>query len=164
MAISPASRHPKEQALSMKQIALAMLVVTALAGASGGLYGLRVAAPGPEHLDKDARAEEKPAGVRIEANSSLFDLPVIVTNLGSPQETWIRLEASLLFDPKAATRPEALGAEIAGDILAFLRTTSLTQIQGAAGLQNLRDDLNERVAVRSGGSVKELVIRTLVVQ
>ena len=62
----------------------------------------------------------------------------------------------------AATR--SLGAEIAGDILAFLRTTSLSQIQGAAGLQNLRDDLNERVAIRSGGSVKELVIRTLVVQ
>lgn len=148
----------------MKQIAIAMLIVTALAWAAGGLYGLRVASLGPENLEKDAGAEEKPAGVSIEANSRLFDLPVIVTNLGSPEETWIRLEASLLLDPKAATQPEALGAEISGDILAFLRTTSLSQIQGAAGLQNLRDDLNERVAIRSGGSVKELVIRALVVQ
>ena len=57
-----------------------------------------------------------------------------------------------------------LGAQIAGDILAFLRATSLMQLQGVAGLQNLREDLNERVAIRSGGSVKEIVIRTLVVQ
>lgn len=148
----------------MKQIAIAMLIVTALAAASGAVYGLRVAEPGLEHPDKGTSAEEKPVGVSLEANSRLFDLPAIVTNLGSPQETWIRLEASLLFDPKAAPQPEALGAEIAGDILAFLRTTSLSQIQGAAGLQNLRDDLNERVAIRSGGSVKQLVIRTLVVQ
>jgi flagellar FliL protein len=148
----------------MKQIATAILIVTALSAVSGGLYGLRVAAPSLEHPDKETSAEEKPAGLSVEANSRLVDLPAVVTNLGSPQETWIRLEASLLLDPKAAPQPEAMSAEIAGDILAFLRTTSLSQIQGAAGLQNLRDDLNERVAIRSGGSAKELVIRTLVVQ
>jgi flagellar FliL protein len=148
----------------MKQIALAMLIVTVLAAVSGGLYGLRIAAPGLEHPDKAASAEEKPGAANLETSSKLVDLPAVVTNLGSPQETWIRLEASLLIDPKAAPKSEALSAEIAGDILAFLRTTSLSQIQGPAGLQNLRDDLNERASIRSGGSVKELVIRTLVVQ
>jgi flagellar FliL protein len=81
-----------------------------------------------------------------------------------PQDTWIRLEASLLFDEKAVPHPEALGAQISDDILAFLRTATLTQIQGISGLQNLRQDLNERVAIRSNGAVKELVIRTLVLQ
>jgi flagellar protein FliL len=148
----------------MKQTALAMLIVTVLAAVAGGLYGLRITAPGLEHPDKTAGVEEKPGVAAVEASAKLFDLPPVVTNLGSPQETWIRLEASLLIDPKAAPQSEALGAEISGDILAFLRTTSLSQIQGAAGLQNLRDDLNERAATRSGGSVKELIIRTLVVQ
>jgi flagellar FliL protein len=148
----------------MKQIAIAMLIVTVLAAVSGGLYGLRIAAPALEHSAASSGAEEKPVVATLEASAKLFDLPAVVTNLGSPQETWVRLEASLLIDPKAAPQSEALGAEIAGDILAFLRTTSLSQIQGAAGLQNLRDDLNERAAIRSGGSVKELVIRTLVVQ
>ena len=41
--------------------------------------------------------------------------------------------------------------EIAGDILAFMRTQTLAQIQGVAGLQHLRQDLNERVATRSRG-------------
>jgi flagellar FliL protein len=149
----------------MKQIVIAMLIVTALAGASGGFYGLRLAASGVEHRDKDAHAEDKLASTAsLQPNSGLFDLPPIVTNLSVPQDTWIRLEASLLFDEKAVPHPEVMGAEIAGDILAFLRTTTLAQIQGIAGLQNLRQDLNERVAIRSNGAVKEIVIRTLVLQ
>jgi flagellar protein FliL len=149
----------------MKQLAVAMLIVTALAAASGGLYGFRFASTGlEEEPAKTAGGEQKPSAARLAANSRLLDLPPIVTNLGSPQETWIRLEASLLLDPKAPPPPAPLGAQIADDILAFLRTTSLSQIQGPAGLQSLRDDLNERVAIRSGGIAKELVIRTLVVQ
>lgn len=149
----------------MKQTIIAMLIVTVLAGASGGFYGLRVAAPGVEHREKETHAEDKPTAVaNLQPRSGLFDLPPIVTNLSIPQDTWIRLEATLLFDEKAVPHPEVLGAEIAGDILAFLRTTTLTQIQGISGLQNLRQDLNERVAIRSNGSVKELVIRTLVIQ
>jgi flagellar FliL protein len=149
----------------MKQFIVAMLIVTALAGASGGLYGLRVAAPGSEHPEKEMRAEDKPAAAAgLQANSGLIDIPPVVTNLSVPQDTWIRLEASLVFDEKAVPHPDALGAEVAGDILAFLRTTTLTQIQGIAGLQNLRQDLNERVAIRSNGAVKELIIRTLVLQ
>jgi hypothetical protein len=31
-------------------------------------------------------------------------------------------------------------------------------------LQNIRQDLNERALIRSGGKVTELIIRTLVVQ
>jgi flagellar FliL protein len=148
----------------MKQIIFAMLIVTALAGGSGGFYGLRMAPPGAGH-EKETHADQKPAAeASLPANSGLFDLPPIVTNLSMPQDTWIRLEASLLFDEKAAPHPEALGAQISSDILAFLRTTTLTQIQGIAGLQNLRQDLNERVAIRSNGVVKELVIRTLVLQ
>ena len=42
-------------------------------------------------------------------------------------------------------------ARSAEDILAFLRTISLTQVQGIAGLQNLRLDINERAAIRSNG-------------
>jgi flagellar protein FliL len=143
---------------------MAMLIVTALGVVSGGLYGFRVASPaGPAPMEKASVAEEKPAG-GLPANSAMLDLPPIVTNLGSPPDAWIRLEASLLFDAKAAPHPEAMGAEITNDILAFLRTTSLSQMQGVVGLENLRQDLNERVAIRSGGSVKELVIRTLVIQ
>lgn len=161
----PALPPPPASGSTMKQTAIAMLVVTALGAAAGGLYGFRIAGPLPQYSDKGALVEDKPPpAASAEAHSSLFELPTIVTNLSAPQETWVRLEASLLYDPKVTPHPEALGAEIGDDVLAFLRTTSLTQLRGAAGLQYLRQELNDRVATRSGGAVKELVIRTLVVQ
>ena|SRR5947209_882431 len=147
----------------MRQIALALIIVTLLAGASGGFYGFRIVAPNLASAGKEAQAPAPPP-TAPQSNASLFDLPAIVTNLGSPADTWIRLEASFLYDPKTTPHPEALGGEISEDILAFLRTISLTQVQGIAGLQNLRLDINERAAIRSNGVVKELVIRSLVIQ
>ena len=44
------------------------------------------------------------------------------------------------------------------DIVAFLGP-SRSQIEGASGFQHLREDLNERVRVRSGGKVRDLVIQ-----
>ena len=96
--------------------------------------------------------------------ASLFDMPPIVTNLGEPRDTWIRLEASIVFDAKALPHPEVIAGEIAGDELAYLHTVALTQIEGPIGLQNVRQDLNERAVIRSGGKVTELIVRTLVVQ
>ncbi|MES2029343.1 MAG: flagellar basal body-associated FliL family protein [Pseudomonadota bacterium] len=55
-------------------------------------------------------------------------------------------------------------ARIGEDVAAYLRTLTPTQIEGARGLQYLREDLNERALTRSSGKVRELIIETLVVQ
>ena len=96
--------------------------------------------------------------------STIVDLPPIVTNLGAPQDTWVRLEGSIIFDPKTLPHPEAVAGQIGDDVLAYLRTVSLHQLEGPIGLENIRQDLNERAATRSGGKVRAFVIRTLVVQ
>ena len=96
--------------------------------------------------------------------STIVDLPPIVTNLGSPQDTWVRLEGSIIFDPKTLSHPEAVAGQIGDDVLAYLRTVSLHQLEGPIGLENIRQDLNERAAIRSGGKVRGFVIKTLVVQ
>ncbi len=57
-----------------------------------------------------------------------------------------------------------LAATITEDIVAYLRTVSLAQIEGASGFQHLREDLNDRARVRSGGKVRELIIHTLIVE
>ena len=57
-----------------------------------------------------------------------------------------------------------LVAQIAEDIIAFLRTVTLVQIQGASGFQHLREDLNDRVRVRSGGKVRDLVIQSMIIE
>jgi flagellar protein FliL len=96
--------------------------------------------------------------------ATIFDLPPIVTNLGAPQDIWVRLEGSIIFDPRTLPHPEALAGRIGDDILAYLRTVSLRQLEGPIGLENIRQDLNERAAIRSDGKVRAFVIRTLVVQ
>jgi flagellar FliL protein len=96
--------------------------------------------------------------------STIVDLPPIVTNLGAPGDTWVRFEGSIIFDANALPHPEAIADQIGEDILAYLRTVSLRQLEGPIGLENIRQDLNERAAVRSGGKVRALAIRTLVVQ
>jgi flagellar FliL protein len=69
-----------------------------------------------------------------------------------------------VFDPKVLPHPEAVAGRISEDVLAYLRTVTLKQLEGPIGLQAIREDLNERAAIRSEGKVRELVLRTLVVQ
>ena len=122
---------------------------------------VRGVAPRPAPPDKPA---ESPASAPSAQPSTIVDLPPIVTNLGAPQDTWVRLEGSIIFDPKTLPHPEAMAGQIGDDVLAYLRTVSLHQLEGPIGLENIRQDLNERAATRSGGKVRAFVIRTLVVQ
>jgi flagellar protein FliL len=137
---------------------LELAIILCLSASAGAAFETwRPAAPG---MDKPA-ASHAPTPSQP---SAIVDLPPIVTNLGSPQDTWIRLEGSIVFDPRTLPHPEAVAAQIGDDVLAYLRTVSLRQLEGPIGLENIRQDLNERAATRSGGKVRAFVIRTLVVQ
>jgi flagellar protein FliL len=136
-----------------------MAIVIGLAVCAGAAFEALRPAPG-SGPDKPA---ETPASAPVET-ATVVDLPPIVTNLGAPQDTWVRLEGSIIFDPKILAHPEAVAAQIGDDALAYLRTVSLHQLEGPIGLENIRQDLNERAATRSGGKVRAFVIRTLVVQ
>ena len=135
-------------------------IVICLAASAGAAFeALR---PAPPVLDKPM--QESTASAPPAQASTIVDLPPIVTNLGAPQDTWIRLEGSIIFDPKTLPHPEAVAGQIGDDVLAYLRTVSLHQLEAPIGLENIRQDLNERAATRSGGKVHAFVIRTLVVQ
>jgi flagellar FliL protein len=164
MAASATNRVGEASGSSLGQFMIALIVVTVLAGAVGMLFAPKPAPAVSEQAVKEAPAAESVAGPPVTPTSNLFDLPPIVTNLGSPQETWIRLETSMIFDSSVVKHPETLAAEIANDLLAYLRTVTIAQIQGPIGLQNLRQDINERAFIRSNAAVKELVIKTLVLQ
>ena len=147
-----AKRSPRGSLIEM-----AMVIGLALC-AGAAFEALRPApAAGPD------KAVETPASAPV-GTATIVDLPPIVTNLGAPQDTWVRLEGSIIFDPKTLAHPEAVASQIGDDVLAYLRTVSLHQLEGPIGLENIRQDLNERAATRSGGKVRAFVIRTLVVQ
>ncbi len=54
--------------------------------------------------------------------------------------------------------------QIHQDLLAYVRTLKLHQIEGASGYQHLKADLDERATLRSGGHVKQVLVRTMLLE
>src|SRR5208283_5017216 len=149
--------------MSLAQDAIAFVVAGLIAVGVGAFQGLQskapVETPRPYAAPAGKPAEEKKFAPIVEMGA--LDLAPVVTNLAAPPDLWVRVEGTLLFEGKTLPHGEALAGQIAGDILAFMRTQTLQQIQGVAGLQHLRQDLNERVVTRSDGHVRELIIKSL---
>jgi flagellar protein FliL len=154
--MTDATAPAAQPANGFRSVLIEFLVVALIGAGAGASFELvRPAASAADKL-KEAAASVEP--------STIYSLPPVVTNLGAPQDTWIRLEGSIVFDPKVLPHPEAVAARIGEDALAYLRTVTLKQLEGPVGLEAVRDDLNDRAATRSDGKVREFVIRTLVVQ
>ena len=151
--LAPTRPAARGFAISLTEFAVVVLI--------GAAIGAAFEAARPEPA---TAANPIPASPPLAAPSSIYDLPPIVTNLATPQDTWIRLEGSIVFDPRLMPHPETTAAKLGDDILAYLRTLTLKQLEGPIGLEDLRQDLSERAATRTGGKAHEFVIRTLVVQ
>ncbi|MBF9232616.1 flagellar basal body-associated FliL family protein [Microvirga alba] len=169
MARKPVGASPSKSELSAKgsgRWLVTLLVLTVLAIITGGAFGLYMVATVEKAVDEKKKGEEKQASrvLTYSGDMTLKTLSPVVTNLAGSAETWIRIESSIVFANGSIQSPDVLASEIRQDILAYLRTLSLPQIEGASGLQHLREDLNERAQMRSKGLVRELIIETLVVQ
>ena len=150
---------------SLKTAIVEWSVVSLIAAGVGAMLAtLDKVAPASPPIASAASTPGAAAPACATSTANLMDLPPIVTNLNSPPDVWVRVEASIVFDAKTTPHPEIIAAEIATDELAYLRTISLGQLQGPIGLENIRQDLTDRAITRSGGKVSEFVLRTLVVQ
>lgn len=143
-----------------------LTVLSLLAAGTGGAFGLYLVSKVEKAVDEKKKDEEGKKAPTLAYSGELTSKAIlpVVTNLANGDDTWIRLESSIIFTNGALQNPDVAVAEIRQDILAYLRTLSVSQIQGASGLQHLREDLNERVALRTKGLVRELIVETLVVQ
>lgn len=154
----------KPAGMSIVQFVLSMLILTLVAAAAGAFFGMQLVS-----IVKDAQGMEKKdapsfADPSFAGTMNVKELPSIVTNLAGPEHVMIRLQAAILFDAKAIANPDLLASHISDDILVFLTTVTSSQIEGASGLQHLREDLEDRAKIRSEGRVRELIVETLVVQ
>lgn len=165
---------PKGPSLVVQIAVLAGLTVVAVGGgwfAGGHLRGGETAAApeaatpapvsghGPPKAEHGAADGESQTGQR---NLLIVPLAPITTNLAEPADVWLRLEVSVVFD-KAPEDP-GLADSIHQDLLAYMRTIKLHQVEGASGFLHLREDLEERAAIRSGGLAKRVLIRTMLLE
>jgi flagellar protein FliL len=142
----------------------ALLLVTALSVGAGALASLQLMSTFQRISENQKEAPEKPISSAFNANDRLRKITPVVTNLAAPPNAWIRMEASIVTDKLTEEEASIVVARIGEDVAAYLRTLTPGQIEGARGLQYLREDLNERALTRSSGKVRELIIETLVVQ
>jgi flagellar protein FliL len=142
-----------------------LVIVTLLAAAGGAGFGFYIfgqfggapPAPAPEAHKPE---EPKPA---IASGARLVELAPIVANLAEPRDVWMRVEASILIEG-ASEGVDVLSRQVSEDIVAYLKTASLAQFEGASGFQNLREDLMDRARVRDGEHIKDLIIHGIVVE
>lgn len=115
--------------------------------------------------EKDGTAEDAPSeDAAADLHLSVIPIPPVLTTLAAPQGKWIRLEGSILAKPEASGPPDVLAEQAGEQILAYLRTVRLEQLQGPSGFLALRDDLNETVRSMSKGDVEAVLIHGLLVE
>ena len=145
-------------------------VLTLLAAGGGWLVGNMLAPPPAEKPAEEVaaahaggaegEAAQEVPHISTEANGVVL-LDPITSNLAYPSDNRIRVEVALMFKGVPDVK---LAEDIHQDILAYMRTVSLQQVQGPRGFQYLRDDLQERVDLRSEGRVTNVMFRTFVIE
>ena len=130
------------------------------AAAEGAAKSAQVEGHGVEaKADGHGEAKGEHGEAVAAGNPLMLDLPPIMTNIAAPSDVWLRVELSVIFDEPP--KDPALADAIHQDLLAFVRTVKMHQIEGASGFQHLKADLGERASIRSGGHAKSILIRTL---
>jgi flagellar protein FliL len=114
----------------------------------------------------------RPANTSIakDTHGPIFDMGLVtrtiapvIGSLAGPKKAWIRLEFAVLLPPDLAKSDELAGL-IAQDTLAYVRTVPLDQVDTPSGLWFLREDIEERVKVRTDGKAKGVLFRSLVIE
>ncbi|HBF30421.1 flagellar basal body-associated FliL family protein [Rhizobium sp.] len=169
---------PKKKGLPIVLIT-AIAGLTVLGGGGGWLVGTMIApkiksaneaqekAAAAEAAKKDGK-EGKKEGDKAEVvphipaePNGIVQLDPITTNLAYPSDSWVRMEVALVFNGPIDVK---LASDIHQDIMAYMRTVNLQQIAGPRGFSYLKDDLQERVDLRSEGRVSKIMFRTFVIE
>lgn len=141
---------------------IVILVATVLASAAGGAFGFFAVEQITHTIEEQHKKAEEGGKLAYANNEVLVKLPEILTNLAGPKKTWVRLEGQLVTEDGGAD--SVLTAQIAEDIVAYLRTVPLSSLEGASGFQALRANLKDRVRIRSQGLAKDLIIQAFIVE
>lgn len=109
-----------------------------------------------DHADGDEEADEE-----VAMSGHIVELQPITANIATPEDVWLRLELAVLFsDMPDLETPE----KIHQDIVAFVQTLKLYQMEGASGIRHLRQDMNELARIRSEGKAKSVLIRAMLLE
>jgi flagellar FliL protein len=147
---------------------IGVIVVTLVAVGFGAGFGFFLDGQLKDEAKVEPPKDEKaaappPAKPTVPASAKLVTMSPIVANLAEPRDVWIRIEASMLIDG-LDQGGDALAAQVAEDLVAYLRTATLAQFEGPSGFQNLREDFLDRAMIRDRAHIKDVIIHGVVVE
>lgn len=148
---------------------IASVAILTLVGAGGGWFvGGFIAPKIGKAVEAHAEAEAKEgskenAGLpKIDPKANgILQLDPVTANLAYPSTNWVRMEVALMFNGEPDVK---MAEDIHQDLMTYMRTVSLQQLEGPRGFQYLRDDIQERVDLRSEGRVSKVMFRTFVIE
>ena len=161
-ALEAAPALPKKP--SMLAIVAELVILTCFAIGAGGLFGMQMLGGNDAGAPKHEAAAAKTQKGKYSEGSNLKALPVIVTNLAG-RKGHVDPHRGIVCPRRRRSERECAGRDRSA------KTSSPTcarcrvdQLEGPSGFLHLREDLNDRARIRSGGKVRELVIQGLVLE
>jgi len=123
-------------------------------------------APKPEKegeasQDQAATEEDEPIDP---SDIGVTFLPPVVTNIADPQSVWVRLEGEITYRKSGEKKPDVLAPTVSEQIVNYLRTLKLSDLQGTDGIHFVSEDINNIVRSLNGGQVREVLITGLIVE
>lgn len=145
------------------------MLFAALLGIGGGAaFGYFVIPVGTEPAPVE---EAKPANTapqtltsgRFPSDALEIPIPSVIVDLSGEPKSRVRLDASIVV-VHGTSEASLLKNEVREDVIAYLKGLTIADIQGVRGLQNLREQLEDRARIRGRGAVLGLLIGGLVIE
>ena len=143
----------------------AIVITTMLSAGAGSLTGVHLVDQTRFAVLKEERKQsDAPVQSLYDATSYVKSIKPVIVNLADPPGTFIRVQGSVVFKTEAMKDASTTISKIEADIATYLRTLSVADLEGTNGLQNLKEDLNQRATIRAEGDVFEFILETMVIQ
>ncbi|MBA5723629.1 flagellar basal body-associated FliL family protein [Candidatus Liberibacter sp.] len=113
-----------------------------------------------QNIGENTGSDQENMSTIPQGNKNIFSLQPIITNLNSSPKNWLRLDISLMF--KKIPDMDLLET-LHQDIMDYIRTISIDQITVPQGFRYLKEDIEERVNLRSKGTISKVIFRTFII-
>ncbi|MDA8230685.1 MAG: flagellar basal body-associated FliL family protein [Magnetospirillum sp.] len=151
----------------VKKILFIVLPLVAIIGAGAGLY-FTGALDGLMGIVRGGDSKAKLEAAKANLPPTFMDLPEMLVNLQSNgrKQAFLKIRVALeLEDPADQARIEAVMPRIVDAFQIYLRELRIEDLQGAAGMHLLREELLTRVSAASKpAKVKDVLFREMLVQ
>lgn len=163
---SAAQGEPKKKKMSGKKLVLFILLPVLLLGGGGAAAYFLLLKKEPPKAEEAAAAAEEPASDAEPA--SYVEIPEIQANLASASKRGNFLRLSLWLEVKneeESKKLEGVMPRIIDQFQVYLRSLRIEDLQGADGVQRMRDELLMRAkAAAKPVEVKDVLIKAMLAQ